>query len=209
MPKFNFLLVEDEALIREGLRSLLEKEDFVKAVYEAGNKLEFIEAIKKQIDVVILDFRFPETNGLELLKSLKQEDSIPKVIVLTGLEGAELIMNLLLAGVHGIVYKLDGYKEIVKTIKNVLETGNYYSEKVMKIIQANAHRMDLVPPVVLTLPERDLLRAIAGGFTTKALASLLKIKEATAETYRFRLIKKVGVSNTAGLVAYAYRNGIL
>jgi DNA-binding NarL/FixJ family response regulator len=209
MPKFNFLLVEDEALIREGLRALLEKENFVKAVYEAGSKGEFIEEIKKRVDVVIMDFRLKDTNGLELLKFLKQEISGPKVIVLTGLEGAELILNLLLAGVHGIVYKLDGYKEIVKTIRRVLETGNYYSDKVMNIIQSNAHRMDVVPPVVLTPPEKDLLKAIAGGFTTKAVASLLKITEATAETYRIRLIRKVGVSNTAGLVAYAYRNGIL
>lgn len=209
MTKFNFLLVEDEALIREGLRSLLEKEEFVKNVYEASARDEFVVQLEKNIDIVIMDFRLPETNGLELLKILKKGNHGSKVIILTGLEGTELIMNLLLAGVHGIVYKLDGYKEILKTIKKVLEAGNYHSEKVMNIIQANAHRMDVVPPVILTLQERDLLKAIAGGLTTKAIASQLKMTEATAETYRMRLIKKVGVNNTAGLVAYAYRNGIL
>lgn len=209
MTKFNFLLVEDEALIREGLRSLLEKEEFVKDVYEASNRIEFVERLKKRVDIVLMDFRLTDTNGLELLKILKKDGCACKVIVLTGLEGTELIMNLLLAGVHGIVYKLDGYKEILKTIRNVLETGNCYSEKVMSIIRANAHRMDVVPPVVLSLPEIDLLKAIASGLTTKGIASLLKMTEATAETYRIRLIKKVGVSNTAGLVAYAFRNGIL
>lgn len=209
MTKFNFLLVEDEALIREGLRSLLEKEEFVKDVYEASNRIEFIEQVKKKIDIVLMDFRLTDTNGLELLKILKKEECECKVILLTGLEGAELIMNLLLAGVHGIVYKLDGYREILKTIRKVLETDNCYSEKVLNVIQANAHRMDVVPPVVLSLAETDLLKAIASGLTTKAIASLLKMTEATAETYRIRLIKKVGVSNTAGLVAYAFRNGIL
>ncbi len=209
MTKQNFLLVEDEALIREGLRSLLEKENFVKEIFEASNGKEFFREIKKDIDFVLMDFRLPDTNGLDLLSILKKEAIQPKVIVLTGLEGAELLMNLLKSGVHGIVYKLDGYMEILKTIKGVLETGSYFPEKILHVIQANAHRWDKVPPVVLSLPERDLLKAIASGRTTKEIASFLKMSDSTAETYRIRLIKKVGVQNTAALLAYAFRNGIL
>lgn len=207
--KLNFLLVEDEALIREGLRSLLEKENFVKEIHEASNAQEFKEQIKKEIDIVLMDFRLVDTNGLDLLTLLKKEVNQPKVIMLTGLEGTELLMNLLKAGVSGIVYKLDGYKEILTTIKGVLMTGSYFSPKVLNIIQTNAHRWGHMPPVVLTLPERDLLKAIASGLTTKEIASVLKMSESTAETYRMRLIKKMGVLNTAGLIAYAYRNGIL
>lgn len=209
MIKLNFLLVEDEALIREGLRSLLEKEDFVKEIYEASNTKEFYQEIKREIDFVLMDFRLPDTNGLDLLSALKNRDIQPKVIMLTGLEGAELLMNLLKSGVHGIVYKLDGYKEIIKTIKGVLETGSYFPPQILKIIQANANKWDKVPPVVLSLPELDLLKAIASGLTTKEIASFLKMSDSTAETYRIRLIRKVGVHNTAGLLAYAYRNGIL
>jgi DNA-binding NarL/FixJ family response regulator len=209
MMKLNFLLVEDEALIREGLRSLLEKESFTKNVLEASNREEFREQMNKNIDIVLMDFRLLDTNGLELLGLLKQEATFPKVIVLTGLEGTELIMNLLQCGVHGIVYKLDGYKEIIKTINKVQEVGSYFSEKILKLIQANAHRWDNVPPVLLNVPELELLKAIASGLTTKEIASELKMSDSTAETYRIRLIKKVGVHNTAGLLAYAYRNGIL
>ena len=207
--KLNFLLVEDEALIREGLRSLLEKENFVKEIYDASNANEFKQQIKNDIDIVLMDFRLIDTNGLDLLALLKKEVNEPKVIMLTGLEGTELLMNLLKAGVSGIVYKLDGYKEILSTIKGVLTTGSYFSPKVLSIIQTNAHRWDNMPPVVLTLPERDLLKAIASGLTTKDIASLLKISGSTAESYRKRLKKKMGVLNTAGLIAYAYRNGIL
>lgn len=209
MKKLNFLLVEDEALIREGLRSLLEKEDFVREIYEASNANEFKEQIRKGIDFVLMDFRLSDTNGLELLSILKKGPEQPKVIILTGLEGTELIINLLRSGVHGIVYKLEGYKEILKTIKKVLETGSFFSEKIVNIIQANAHRWDEVPPVALNLPDRELLKALATGLTTKEIAILLKMSEATAETYRIRLIKRVGVHNTAGLLAFAYRNGIL
>ncbi len=209
MQKLNFLLVEDEALIREGLRALLEKENFVRNIYEAANTKEFKDHITKDIDFVVMDFRLIDTNGLDLMTLLKKETIQPKVIMLTGLEGAELLMNLLKAGVHGIVYKLDGYKEILATINGVLEKGSYFSPKILDIIQANANRWDHIPPVVLTASERDLLKAIASGLTTKEIASLLKLTDSTAETYRIRLIKKMGVQNTAGLIAYAYRNGIL
>ena len=188
---------------------MLEKEPFVKGIYEASNEHEFREEIKRNIDIVLMDFRLPDTNGLELLSFLRSATDQPKVIVLTGLEGAELIINLLKSGVHGIVYKLDGYKEIINTIRSVLETGSFFSDKIVKIIRANAHRWDHVPTVLLTLPERYLLKALADGLTTKEISTLLKMTEATAETYRARLIKKLGVHNTAGLLAYAYRNGIL
>jgi DNA-binding NarL/FixJ family response regulator len=207
--KLKILLIEDEALIREGLRSLLEKENFVKEIHEASNGKEFAEKMKKEIDLVLMDFRLPDTNGIDLLTILRKEELYPKVIVLTGLEGTELLMNLLQSGVHGIVYKLDGYDEILKTIKGVIEKGSYFSPKILNIIQTNAHRWDHVPPVVLNLPERELLKAIASGLTTKEIASLLKMTDSTTETYRIRLIKKMGVHNTAGLLAYAFRNGIL
>jgi len=209
MSRLSLLLVEDEALIREGLRSLLEKEHFVKVIYEASNAHEFHEQMKKGIDLILMDFRLPDTNGIELLSIAKKEINPPKVIVLTGLEGTELIVNLLKSGVNGIVYKLDGYKEIINTIKKVQEAGSYFSDKIVNVIQKNAHRWEHIPPVLLTLPERDLLKAIASGLTTKGISALLKMTQATAETYRLRLIKKVGAHNTAGLLAYAYRNGIL
>jgi DNA-binding NarL/FixJ family response regulator len=103
MAKLNFLLVDDEALVREGLRSLLEKEDFVKHVIEAGNKKEFEQVIATNtIDIALLDFRMADTNGIELLTLLKQQPNEPKVIMLTGLEGAELIINLLKAKTQSI-----------------------------------------------------------------------------------------------------------
>lgn len=209
MRKMNFLLVEDEALLREGLRALLEKESFAGKIYEASNADEFKSHIRKSIDFVLMDFRLVDTNGLELLAVLKKENIQAKVIMLTGLEGPELLMNLLKAGVDGIVYKLDGYGEIITTINEVAAKGSYFSPKILRIIQENAHRWDHMPPVILTTSEREMLKAIASGLTTKEFASLLKLSDSTAETYRIRLIKKVGVLNTAGMIAYAYRNGIL
>ena len=207
--KINFLLVEDEALIRDGLRSLLKNEVFTGKIYEASNEPEFIDCLENPIDVVLMDFRLIDTNGLKLVEILRARSHRAKVIMLTGLEGTELLLNLLKVGVSGIVYKLDGYKEILTTVKGVLDEGTYYSPKIINVIQTNAHRWDHIPPVTLTASENRLLLEIASGLTTKEIAGKLKMTESTAETYRIRLIKKMGALNTAGLIAYAYRNGML
>ncbi|MEP6735525.1 MAG: response regulator transcription factor [Chryseolinea sp.] len=209
MEKINILVVDDEALIREGLKALLEKEPFIHTIFLAANRMEFEKHIANNIGIVLMDFRLLNTNGIELLELLKKHENPPRIIVLTGLEGSELIMNLLQAGVHGIVYKLDGYQELIKTIHKIQEVGSYFSEKILNVIKANAHKWDTVPPVVLSFSERELLKAIASGLTTKEIAPFLKMSEATTETYRIRLIRKVGVHNTAGLLAYSYRNGLL
>lgn len=210
MKKVNFLLVDDEALIRQGLRSLLEKEPFTGKLFEASDAREFEEVLaREKVDIILLDVRLRHTTGVELLDTIKQLRPRPKIIAVTGMEGVELILNLLKAGVDGIVYKLDGYEEIRKTIVSILASGNYFPDRILKIIQSNTKAWDTIPTVVLTTQELDMLRALARGSITKEIANELKMAEATAETYRLRLIKKVGVPNTAALLAYAYRNGIL
>ena len=210
MSKINVLIVDDEALIREGLRSLLEKEPFIHNIFEASDTHEFHQHVSiNKLDVILLDIRLRNTTGVELLESVRRLEPRPKVIAVTGMEGVELIINLLKCGVDGIVYKLDGYEEIRKTIKSTLSSGNYFPDNILKIIQSNAKLWDNMPTVVLTTQELDILKALARGSITKEIANELKMAEATAETYRMRLIKKVGVPNTAALLAYAYRNGIL
>jgi DNA-binding NarL/FixJ family response regulator len=209
ITKLKFLLVEDEALIREGLKSLLENEPFVQSVFEASNKKEFSAVLDQDIDFVLMDFKLPDTNGLELLQTLRKKSSSIKVVAVTGRDGSELVLNLLKAGVNGIVYKLDGYREIRKTIGMVMAEESYFPERVLSIIQKNAHRWDSLPPVTLTFAENELLTAIARGLITKQIAVELKMTESTIETYRQRLMKKVGVQNTAALIAYGFRNGLL
>jgi DNA-binding NarL/FixJ family response regulator len=206
----SILLVDDETLFREGLRALLCKEDFIVEIYDAANAKEFRSQLQLHpIDVVLLDMRLPGVKGLELLLELRKRKNPPKVIALTGLEGLELIINLLKSGVNGIAFKLDGYSEILKTLKAVIEGGSYFQEKILKIIQNNTHCWENAPPVLLNFLETELLLAISQGHTTKVIASLLKMTEATTETYRIRLIKKLKAPNTAALLAYAFKNGIL
>lgn len=210
MNKVNILIVDDEALLREGLRVMLEKEDFVSNIYEAENDQDFILQLSQyKIDLILLDIRLKKTTGIELLQKIKLLNQNPKVIAVTGLDGIEVIIHLLKAGVHGIVYKLHGYGEICKSIKAVLHSGNYFTEDILKIIQSNSQRWDRISTVQLSFQENELLKALAKGATTKEMAVELKMRESTAETYRVRLMKKLGVPNTAALLVYAFRNGIL
>jgi DNA-binding NarL/FixJ family response regulator len=210
MDKINILLMDDEALFREGLRSLLEKESFVGNIYEAGDAEQFHAHVStNKIDMILLDIRLRDVSGVKLLETIRGLDRPPKTIAVTGMEGVELIVNLLKDGVDGIVYKLDGYEEIRKTIKSTLASDNYFPERILKIIQSNAKAWKKTPCVTLTTQELEIVKAIARGAITKEIAHEFKMTESTAETYRLRLIKKVGVPNTAALLAYAYRNGIL
>ncbi|HQQ97095.1 MAG TPA: response regulator transcription factor [Cyclobacteriaceae bacterium] len=210
MRKINILLVEDEALVRQGLRALLEREDFIRYVFEAGNAREFRQAISEhQIDLILLDMKLPGVRGMDLIGELNRRQDRPSIIVVTGFDGVELMINLLKSGVSGIVFKLDGYSEVLKTILEVCKSGHYYQERVSRLIQEYAHYWEEIPPVSLSFQENELLRIIASGATTKEMALQLKMTEATTETYRTRLIRKIGVPNTAALIAYAFKNGIL
>jgi DNA-binding NarL/FixJ family response regulator len=209
MKLLNVLIVDDEALLRQGLTSMLQHEDFIGQIFEASTEAEFKSLIDGgTIDVILLDIRLRDKSGIDLLKGVKLNPS-QKIIAVTGLDGVELIVNLLKIGVHSIVYKLDGYNEIIKSIKAVVNDESYFPANILRIIQSNAQRWDDVPGVILTFQEKELLKAIASGATTKEIGPQLKMSPATAETYRTRLMKKVGVPNTAALLAYAYRNGIL
>lgn len=210
MKRINILLVDDEMLIRQGLRALLEKEDFVANIYEAGNSQEFFQQVNAHpLDIILLDVRLPGVKGPDLIGSVLNRPAPPKVIAVTGLEGVELVVNLLKAGVSGIVFKLDGYTEVARAIREVMATGHYFQEKITRIIELNAYRWDHVPPISLSYQESELIQVISSGLTTKEVAFKMKMSEATTETYRTRLLKKLGVPNTASLLAYAYRNGIL
>ncbi len=209
MKNISILIVDDEALIREGLRALLEKEDCVTDIYEAWNKPSLEGQLENAIDIVLLDVRLQGITGLELIDLIRKGSNPPKIIVVTGLEGVEVIINLLQRGVEGIVFKLDGYQEIWNAINKVMHDDYCYPEKIMRIIQTHAGQWDESPPVTLNFSEKELLKCIAQGLTNKEIAKNLKMSPATIETYRIRLIKKLGVANTASLMAYAFRNGLL
>lgn len=210
MKTLKILLAEDEALVRQGIKALLEKNVPGATLYEAGDGYEVIRLLQEHpIDVVLLDIRMPGKSGMETLLEIKKSFRKTSVIVVTGLEGTELILNLLRDGIHGFVQKINGVEEVMKAIRAVLSGGRYFSENVMQAIQTHADRWETVPPVNFHERELKLLKAMAEGLTTKEIADRHHISVRTAETNRQRLLDKTQSLNTAGLLAYAFRNGII
>lgn len=208
--RINILIVEDEALLRDSLTGLLRREEFTREIYHASNLQQVNEKMAAhKIDLMLLDMRLRGCTGIDILKAIRGRPGQPKVLAVTGLEGVEVIINLLKIGVNGVVSKLDGYCEILTGIKSVMNTGVYIQSNVLKVVQSNSGLWEATPPVSLTFHERELLLAIAHGHTTKQISGLLKMTESTTETYRIRLIHKFGVSNSAALIAYSFNNGLL
>lgn len=208
MNNLTLLLAEDEAMVRQGIRAMLEKEGITK-IYEAATGNEALVILQQNtIDIVLLDIRMPGKSGIETFKEIKKV--LPKIpiIVVTGLEGTELILNLLKAGVHGFVQKMNGFEEIMKALEAIAGGGRYFSEEVMEVIRNYSDHWD-PPTIQFKDRELQLLKVIAEGLTSKEIAEKFHMSVRTAETNRQRLLDKTRSLNTAGLIAYAYRNGII
>lgn len=204
------LLAEDELMVRQGLKALLSQQANIRTIHEAGHTDEVLQKLTTNpIDLILLDVRMPGIQCISLVEIIRKKYPATKILVITGLFGTELIFNLLKVGIHGFVQKMNGFDEIEKAIEQIMISNQYLSRDVIDIIQQNVSYWKYVPPIKLSQKDVQLLQAIVAGLTTKAIAEQFNIHLSTAETNRSRLMKKTGTQNTAELIAYAFRNGII
>ena len=203
------LLVDDHALVRQGLRSLLEREGFT-VVGEAADGLEAIQQTRTLLpDIVVMDISMPSENGLNAAREVHKSCPGVKVILLTQHSEEVYIADALEAGVAGYVLKSQVSNDLLHAIRQVLGGKVYISPGVSgAVLTAYKSRVDKKSDV-LTLRERQVLQLIAEGKTTRDVASLLFISVKTAETHRSRLMQKLDIHETAGLVRYAIRRGLV
>jgi len=203
------LLVDDHALVRQGLRSLLERENFT-VVGEAADGLEAIQQTRAlSPDIVVMDISMPSENGLNAAREIHKSLPGVKVILLTQHSEDVYIADALEAGVAGYVLKSQVSNDLIHAIRQVMTGKVYISPGVSgAVLSAYKSRIDKKTDV-LTLRERQVLQLIAEGKTTRDVASLLFISVKTAETHRSRLMQKLDIHETAGLVRYAIRRGLV
>jgi len=208
--KLTFLLAEDDLMVREGFKALLEQEPAVASIVEAGNGDEVLAVLAVQpIDIILLDAKMPGLPSMSVVKQVVREYPGTKIIVVSGLSGTALQFNLLRAGIHGFVQKLNGFDEVRKAIEAVIQSNQYFPPAILKLLQENFREFNSPPPIQLTDKEFKLLRAIVDGLPTKSIAEKLNIAMSTCETNRSRLLRKTGTQNTAELIAFAYDNGLI
>ena len=203
------LLADDHDLIREGLKALLEKEQFL-VLGGAGDGHEAIRLARDlRPDVAVLDFSMPLLNGLEAAREIQRESPDVRTLLLTIHTEDHYVLEALRAGVRGYIVKTQAPADLVHAIHDVCRGQIYISSHVSRtIVDAYLSRAEL-PADPLTARERQVLQLVAEGKTTKQAAQLLDISVKTAETHRSRTMDKLRIHDTAGLVRYALKRGLI
>jgi len=203
------LLADDHTLIRQGLKSLLEREG-IQVVGEAQDGHEVLQlAAKHSPDVAVIDISMPLLNGLDAARELKRSAPKTKTILLTRHDEDEYLIEALRAGVKGYVLKNQAASDLVHAIQLVCR-GQVYLSPGMSSVVVDAYLSKTELPVdPLSSREREVLQLIAEGKSTKDIASLLGISVKTADSHRSRLMRKLDIHEVASLVRYAVRKGLV
>jgi DNA-binding NarL/FixJ family response regulator len=205
------LLVEDHRMVREALSEVLNKVEEIAVVGEAGSARETFEQVTAlKPDVVVLDIRLPDVNGIEVAARLKDRSDPAKVIALSAFADKRFVTAMLRAGAHGYVTKSAAGFELVQAIRAVAAGHGYFSPE---IAGALASEMRSEPasgsPSALGRRENQVLRLIAEGFRTPAIAEKLHVSVGTIEVHRRNIMRKLGMRTVAELTKHAIREGIV
>ncbi|KKM74677.1 hypothetical protein LCGC14_1397940 [marine sediment metagenome] len=207
------LLSDDHRIVREGLRSLLEKEPDIKVVGEAEDGYSTIELARKlKPQVVVMDVTMPGLNGIEATHQITKEMPNIKVLALSMHTDQRFIEGMLRAGAIGYLPKDCASEELVLAIRTVLSNQTYLSPSIADVVRrdylSQRRGADISVSYVLTEREREVLQLMAEGKNTKEIASRLQVSVKTIETFRQHIMQKLNLHSLAELTKYAIREGL-
>lgn len=214
MEKIRTLLVDDHKIIRDGIKSILNSSKEINVVAEAENGVEAINYLEKysdSVDVVLIDINMPELNGIDATQIITKLYKHINVLALTmHLEGTYII-NMIKAGALGYILKESGSKKLTEAIKAVANGKKYYSDEVSvsvinSIVDDNNKTND---PFNLSEREIEILNNVVIGDTNVEIAKKLAISNRTVDTHRRNIMKKLNVKNTAEMVRFAMKEGLI
>jgi len=206
------MLADDHAVVRDGLRALLEGGHDLEVIGVAGNGREAVaEAQRLRPDVVIMDIAMPELDGVEATRRIVERCPETRVLILSMYLSAEHIHRALQAGAQGYVLKESAGEEVVEAIRALRAGKRYLSHRITETVIDDYLRdgSNLSPLDSLSLRERDVLQLVVEGRTNALIAQSLSLSPKTVETYRARIMKKLKVHDTVELVKFAMRHGLI
>ncbi len=210
MP-LKILLADDHQIVRQGLKALLEEEGF-KVVCEASNGQEAIAMAREcEPDVAVLDLSMPILNGIVAAEEIRKSSGNKiRIVLLTVHTERQYVLQAMRAGIRGYVLKTRAAADLIQAITDVNSGLTYLSSGISQaVVEAYLTKDELAPQKSLTSRELQVLQLVAEGKTTKEVASLLGVSFKTAESHRTRIMEKLEIHETAGLVRYAIRKGII
>ena len=204
-------LVDDHQMVIDGITSILSEETDVKVVGTASNGVDALEKIAiDSPDLVLLDINMPEMDGIEVVKMLRKRGDNTKVLILTMHNNAQFTKQLSALGVNGCILKNTGKSELLNAIKIVCNGEKYFGETVTNTLLSSMEKTNsAVKKVKLTKREVQIVKLIASEMTTNEIAKGLSISTLTVETHRKHIMSKLNVKNSAGLVRFAFENGLV
>jgi two-component system response regulator NreC len=205
------LIVDDHAVVRAGLRLLLDAEDDIETVGEAGDAREAIfEARSTKPDVVLMDVVLGGKSGIEVTPELLHEEPEARILVLSMQDDPRYVREAFAAGAHGYVLKEAADTELVTAVREVARGGRYVHPTLgARMAAADAAAADAMEHDPLSDREREVLRLLALGHTNQEIAQMLYISVRTAETHRAHIMQKLRLETRAELVRYALAQGLL
>ncbi|MEL4307562.1 response regulator transcription factor [Joostella sp. CR20] len=220
MEQINIILADDHVLVRDGIKSLLEDDKSINVIDEASNGVEALKIIAtNKPDLLVVDIRMPEMNGIEVVKQLKKSTPEVKTLVLSMHDSEEYVVQSIQAGADGYLLKGSSKEEFIKALHTVADGGKYFTGDVSSIIINNfvngtpkENQHNTPPPsndFNLTKREKQILQYVLKGLSNKEIAEELKISKRTAEVHRFNLMKKLDVKNQMELANKANQYNLL
>ncbi len=205
------LIADDHAIVRRGLKQILDEEPGLAVVSEAQNGQEVLEMSRHQAwDLVILDINLPDRNGLDILNELHYTfPSIP-ILILSMYPEDQYALRVLKAGASGYLNKQSAPEELIKAIKKIRGGGKYFSEAVLDMLVSSMDRKQVKPiQEILSDREYQVMVLIASGKTLTEIGEKLALSVKTISTYRKRILDKLNMKNNAELTYFALRNGLV
>ena len=209
------VIAEDQTLVRQGLRSLLESEKNIKVVAEAGDGIEAIRLVEKhKPDLVLLDLAMPKMSGLSALRDIKNRYPETKILALTFHSSEEYILEAFESGADGYCLKKDSHAELLAAIKNILSGKSFISPAISsKVLEGYLEgRKKLKKKTsleTLTQREKEVLKLVGEGYSSIEIGDILCISSKTVDKHRSNIMNKVNLHSVAALTAYAIEKGLV
>lgn len=213
--KRKIIIAEDQTIVRQGLRSLLESEQNIEVVAEAGDGLETIKCVEQYSpDLVLLDLAMPKMSGLSALKDIKERFKNTKILVLTFHSSEEYILEAFGNGADGYCLKNDTHTELLTAINSLLAGKSYISPSLSgKVLEGYLEgRRKLKKETSwesLTNREKEVLKLVAEGYSSVEIGEMLNISPKTVDKHRSNIMNKLNLHSVAALTAYAIEKGLV